>query len=409
MGWLGLTIFPIALFVTFASVYAIGQYFLLRYVKARIQPLFKHRFIKILHQFIVISQLCLITIIVIIIFQMVFYGIYSLTLLKTIIYTNFLISGGLFGLLGVRLILWERLNKNRVLASYGLTMVALSITSINNIIYVMFQLTGQRNVEKVTPGIDPTMITVVNSFTDESYLVLTTISFILTWISTLFLLHHYSKKVGRFIYWVMVLAPLAGFLFPFQSFIPDILSYVYTQPIQLEMVSSIVRNLTIPAGAVMFGIAFITAGRRLSNLSLVKDYMFIAGLGIMLFFIANNPTFLTILTFPPFGLSTICLVGVSSYLLLVGIYSSSLSIAGDAELLRTVRRSLPAESNLLGMIGSAQQIHNIENRAINMTNQLSAKMMLDSGIQTSLNDEDIKHYLADIMAEIRQKNESNVK
>ncbi len=273
----------------------------------------------------------------------------------------------------------------------------------------MYQLTGQRNIENVEPGISPTMYAIVDSFTDESYLYLTTISFILTWIATIFLLHHYSKKIGHYVYWLMVLTPLTAFLFPFQSFFPNILSFIYSSPIELEVVSSIVNNLTIPAGAVLFGIAFLGAGKRLSNLTVVRDYLFIAGLGIMLFFIANNPTFLTVLTFPPFGLSTICLVGISSYLLLVGIYSSSLSIAGDAELLRTVRKSLPAESNLLGMIGSAQQIQNIENRAIKMTNQLSAKMMLDSGVQTSINDEDIKAYLAEIMDELKQKNESTVK
>lgn len=413
MGWVGLGTFPITLFVIFASVYAIGQYFLLRYVKTRIQPLLKNRFLKTLHLTIAISQLCLIAIIVVIIFQIVFYSIYSLILLKSIVYTSFLISGGLFGLLGVRLLLWERLNKNHVLASYGITMIALAITSINNIMYVMFQLRDQRDLEVVSPGLGPTMYAIVNSFTDESYLILTTISFVLTWIATLFLLHHYSKKIGRFIYWAMVLAPLAGFLLPFQYFIPDtipdLLSYFYTSPSELDLVSSIVKSLIIPVGAVMFGIAFLTAGRRLSDLVFIRDYMYIAGFGIMLFFIVNNPTFLTVLTFPPFGLSTICLVGVSSYLLLIGIYSSSLSIASDAEMLKAVRRSLPAESNLLGMIGSAQQIQNIENRAISMTNHLSSKMMLDSGIQTSLNDEDIKEYLAEIMAEIKQKDESKVK
>lgn len=409
MGWLGLSVFPITLFVVFASVYAVGQFFLLRFVKDRIQPLFQNRSIRVLHRSTVISQLCLITILIIIISQIVLYGAYSSILLKSIIYASFITSSCLFGVLGVRLLQWGRLNKTRVLFVYGLTMISLAITSINNIFYVSFQLTEQRGVEVITPGISPTVYAVINSFTDESYIVLTTISFIFAWIATIFLLHHYSKKIGRFIYWMIVLAPLVGFLFPFQNYFPDILSFFYQSPTQLELVSSTIESIIIPAGAVLFGIAFLTAGRRLNNLILVKDYMFIAGLGIMLFFIANNPTFLTMLTFPPFGLPTICLVGISSYLLLVGIYSSSLSIAGDVDLLRAVRRSLPAESNLLGMIGSAQQIQIIENRTIQMTNELSAKMMLDSGVQTSLNDEDIKGYIAEIMAEIKRENESDVK
>ncbi|WP_172602059.1 hypothetical protein [Candidatus Nitrosocosmicus franklandus] len=288
-------------------------------------------------------------------------------------------------------------------------MIALAITSINNIVYVSVQLTEQRGIEYIPPGMSGATYSGVYSVTDEIYIIVTSISFILTWIATVFLLRHYSKKMGRFVYWLVVFAPLVGFLFPFQNYVHGLLRIFYDSPTELSIVSSIIETLIIPAGAVLFGIAFLSIGRQLSNLILVKDYMFISGLGIMLFFIANNPTFLTLLTFPPFGLSTVCLVGISSYLLLVGIYTSSISVAGDAELLRAVRRSLPTESNLLEMIGSAQQMQDIENRTIKMTNELSAKMMFGSGAQTSLDDEDIKEYLAEIVDEIRREKESNIK
>ena len=64
--------------------------------------------------------------------------------------------------------------------------------------------------------------------------------------------------------------------------------------------------------------------------------------------------------YPPFGLPTICYVGLASYLILVGIYSSALSVANDVVLRRSIRKSVQENSNLLGHIGEAQfedQLH----------------------------------------------------
>jgi hypothetical protein len=130
--------------------------------------------------------------------------------------------------------------------------------------------------------------------------------------------------------------------------------------------------------------------------------MAISAYGIMLFFTVHQPVTLTLIPYPPFGIPTLCFVGISSYLVLVGVYSSAISISSDNELLKAVRKSLPSNSNLLGNIGSAQEIQKIQSRALKITNQLSDQITKETGVHSSLEEQDIKDYLRDIL-EIKEK------
>ena len=63
----------------------------------------------------------------------------------------------------------------------------------------------------------------------------------------------------------------------------------------------------------------------------VSDYLMITGYGVLLFFTSNQATVLINLPYPQFGMATISFVGLSSYLLFVGIYSSAVSLAEDSK------------------------------------------------------------------------------
>lgn len=65
--------------------------------------------------------------------------------------------------------------------------------------------------------------------------------------------------------------------------------------------------------------------------------------------------------------------------------------------MRSVRRSLPQRSNLLGNIGSAQEIQKIKDRSLKISNLLSDRIREETGIQSFLEEQDIKDYLNDIL------------
>ena len=135
---------------------------------------------------------------------------------------------------------------------------------------------------------------------------------------------------------------IASFSVLFRS-VQVIVSNVLVQNHVLNPLQSYTFNvmnsiLTKPVGGLLFGIAFWMVGRSVSDEG-ISDYMKLSAIGIMLLSISNQDAGLYLLPYPPFGLPTITFVGLSSYLLYVGIYYSSLSISINTEL-RKISKAL---------------------------------------------------------------------
>jgi hypothetical protein len=91
----------------------------------------------------------------------------------------------------------------------------------------------------------------------------------------------------------------------------------------------------------------------------------------MFLFASKDVSTLIISSYPPLGVVSIAFMGIASYLLLVGIHSSALSVANDIELRRSIKESVRHESNLLGNIGSAQMESVLQNRVMKVVRFVS--------------------------------------
>lgn len=110
---------------------------------------------------------------------------------------------------------------------------------------------------------------------------------------------------------------------------------VYT----FNIISSI---MTRPVGGAILGIAFLIVARSIYDTN-VKNYMKFSALGIMLLAISNEDARIYLLPYPPFGLVTISFMGISSYLLLVGIYYSAVSTSINSQIRSIIERSVDKE------------------------------------------------------------------
>ena len=108
-------------------------------------------------------------------------------------------------------------------------------------------------------------------------------------------------------------------------------------------------------------------------------------------------------TFPQFGLATTSFVGLSSYLLLVGIYSSAISVSVDSKLRESIRQFAISEPKLLDSIGTAHMEQEIQRRVLVITKQNQDRMAEETGIQSSLTDEDVKEYLEQVIEEVKKE------
>ncbi len=104
--------------------------------------------------------------------------------------------------------------------------------------------------------------------------------------------------------------------------------------------------------------------------------------------------------YPPFGLAAVSFLGVSSYLLIVGIYSSAISVSLDAELRKSIRRSVKEHSKFLDSIGSAQMDQGIQEIVLKMTKEYSDQMAEDTGVKSSVTEDEMKQYVDKVMEEI---------
>jgi hypothetical protein len=131
--------------------------------------------------------------------------------------------------------------------------------------------------------------------------------------------------------------------------------------------------LTKPVGGVLFGVAFWMVGRGISDKN-IRDYMKLSAIGIMLLSISNQDAGIYLLPYPPFGLPTITFMGLSSYLLFVGIYYSSISISVNAELRRTIEASVEEQFRFASKIGRSEMENEIQNGVKRIT-KASAKLL----------------------------------
>jgi hypothetical protein len=111
--------------------------------------------------------------------------------------------------------------------------------------------------------------------------------------------------------------------------------------------------LNSTAAALLFGLAFRIVAKTIRYNSAVRDYIMISAFGFVLLYVSNQSTLIAG-PYPPFGIFTVGFMGLSAYLIYIGIYSAAISMSEDSRLRQSIRRSAIEESKMLISIGAAQ-------------------------------------------------------
>jgi signal transduction histidine kinase len=389
-------------------VFAVGQYVVLTSIKqeykdkdGKIGGLKKHG-LDWIDKTVTITQYALIAILVFTILQMLFMSSYHVIVLRATIFISYGLSFILLALLAKRFFSWFKLNHNLVVLAYALATTMISINAAITIIYTNTQISENTQQDYVRPIRSLTgSFSSTDAIYDSAYVITSVLSFILTWIATVLLLRHYSKKLGMIKYWIIVSIPLAYFLSQFQSlFLYSFADLRLSNPVLFGIIYNLIFSVSKPAGGILFGIAFWSISKNLTSKT-VKSYLMISAYGMMLLFTVNQPTGLTLIPYPPFGLVTISFMGLSSYMILVGIYSSAISVAQDVKLRQAIKRTAIDQSKLLISIGSAQIEKEIEKKVITVTQKEKYELIEQTGVQPSLTQGDMKQYLDSVLKEIK--------
>jgi hypothetical protein len=189
----------------------------------------------------------------------------------------------------------------------------------------------------------------------------------------------------------MVAIPLVYFL---SSFIE--VFGLYTPSSDFEsFLYYLLISLNSTAGGLMFGFVFLVVARHIHN-SMIKGFMIITAYGFVLLFISDQAV-LVATSYPPYGAVTISYFGLSSYLILIGLYASAISVSQDVALRKSIKKSVLDRSKLLDSIGHAEMQQEVERWVRNL-----AKKDSTTNIPPSMTEDDVKSYIQEVLNEVRR-------
>src|SRR5947209_5410050 len=367
----------IGLFLAIAIAYVAGQYLLLEFVKKKSMEIRtkEQLHLKIIHKVLTIVQYVLTALIVLIISEMIVTSAYSILLVTAVVGISYTLAIAMLGLLSQRFFSWFKSNRNSVVLLYGLSGVMLAINAAFTFAFVGVILINTIPYIQSYVGASQTPFIALGSLVDilnYPYIISTVLSFMISWVATIMILRHYSSKLRQVRYGVILSLPLVYFLL---QFLPPFQSIITALP-QSESVFflyTFIFTFSKPIGGILFGIAFWVIARSLDRSNTVRNYMIISAYGLVLMFISNQAVLLVNIFYPPFGIVTVSLMGLSSYLLLLGVYSSAISVSEDSKLRQSIREFTLAEPKLLDSIGTAHMEQEIQKEGVSTNKKKSAQ------------------------------------
>jgi hypothetical protein len=209
-------------------------------------------------------------------------------------------------------------------------------------------------------------------------------SFIFRWGATAITLNHYNrnKRINQIVFWAMIAIPLILYLVGRSPDLFNLSPEPWTRPL--------FRGGNIAIG-IMFGLAFLLMARKMPA---VKDYLTLAAIGVMIISIAFSVTNIQ----QTFGIAAHSLVLLSSYLFAIGLYYAAISISHDATLRQSIKKSISnTSSDLLHGAALAETQQQIEREVLKIAKSQSDNLAKQSGVRPSLEEEDLKNYLEQIL------------
>ncbi|MGA9154169.1 MAG: hypothetical protein WBZ36_26600 [Candidatus Nitrosopolaris sp.] len=224
---------------------------------------------------------------------------------------------------------------------------------------------------------------------------------IASWMLTVSLLKGYTNRIGKKKFWLVVSVPLA-----YQVFViivsnanvvtnPNLIIFLYSPQIQfLVAINGQISGL-------FFAVALWTVARKTAQKSM-KNFFIISSLGIICLLSSIQPGSPFYAAYPPFGLVTLSFLGLSSYMLLVGMVGSAAYVARDNAVRREVYNSLQADSHVLEM-GRAEMHRELEHRVLNVTEKFKSKFAGDMEFTTDPDEKDVRLMIEEVLKEVHSK------
>jgi hypothetical protein len=394
----------ISIFIVIAAIFVISQYLILAYIKQsnkENRDRAPHLHLHLLQAGVSISQYLLAALVGLVILQILIMREYNIITL----YITYAISYGLWivtlSLLVRAFFSWYRFsNKDVMVLILALSMIAYVINGIIGLAEYFDTLAQQKQIVTSTDVayFPEFSIESVGSQIGIANHIASTAAYILTWIGTVKMLYPYIKKLGKFKFWIIMGVAMVYYLIEFPLFV---LGYFTPSEDTDAMTNILIFSTAALLSGIIFGAAFLSVARTLRKDSSLRKHMMIAAYGFVLFYIAGSAAAAQA-AYPPYGIVSISFIGLSCYLIYVGLYSAAVIVSQDTSLRVSIRKSLTEQSKFLHSMGSAQMEQELQSTVMKIAKKHSDVLTEKTGVESSMTETDIKEYMSMVLSEIHK-------
>jgi hypothetical protein len=379
----------VPLFASMAIIVIGGQLYVLEFVRRKSNQVRKKAaHISISYKIAFLIQYLTVSIFVFVLIQIITTQQYSSSALTIVTTATYGLTIGLMSIFTVIFFSWYKSNRNSVvILIYGLSFAAVVIASaifLTGSLYRLMEKPAYISPEDIGHSAKSKPGSMLYNLA-KWYHYADIVSFLLKWVATALLLYHYSQKMGKVKYWTLIGLPLVYFA---GTYLDDY--HLYEPHTETDTLYwDLYTSLNSTAGGILFYMGFIIAARHFHGNMAIKDYLIMCGFGFLLFFSAGQSTVANTL-YPPFGLAAMSLYGLSTYMILMALYSCAISVSEDIELRKSIRKSTLRESKFLDSMGTAHMEKDLTTRMVKRAmDEQKERIRKSAGIKSSLTDEDI--------------------
>lgn len=394
----------VGVFILISLVYLIFQFLLLQFSRQNTADLrARRREIKIIDKFVFEVQISIIIIFLLIITEIVTLKIYEVFFLTIITFISNVATLVVMLFLFKRLTQYYKSHSQRTILSYAVSALIISVTALITIFFMVPVLAlHSHSVSPDSEVVFPTFVP--GSLLDKlnyAYYILSVLSFLSVWAGTVTLLVHYAKKVGHTRFWILMVLPLAFYLGQIAVISLQIpLLFIGLDQTSFIFYYRLIFTISSTIGGILFSQPFFLVARSIPHESTTYKHLTILGIGMVLFFVSGSATVYHA-PFPPFGLPTVALIGISSYLLFLGLYSTTISLSEDMEIYKLISKSA-REWKFFLKLGDAE----LEKSVLDKVHSVKESMTAESGVAPSVSIGEAKHYLTAVLEQIKREKAS---
>jgi hypothetical protein len=390
-------------FYFIVSVFVIGQYILIAFVRSKLRDVqsgILHDLLR-LSKFLALYQCVLVAVLVVIALQISLSSGYDRLLLQTVLWLAYIEAIVFIGILTFKFLQWLRIQRSYIILLYFSGSIALIMMALITLFHANESILNYPSY--IRPHVQGYLAYIgsqnILSIVSQMTLV---VSYASLWLATIVLLRSHSSRFGKARYWVIVTLPFIYFILQYQPLFLEIFNaYRLSDPTGFGIVYTLFFSSSSIVGGIFFGIAFWSIARQ-ANSTHIKALVILSAYGIILFFVSNQAILLANAPYPPFALAAISFVGLAAFLFLVGIYSSSISIASNASFRRSLKGTIIEQLKLLDTIGEAQYRRELENRVLSMAKRNLNPVVNELGVNASMTEEDVKDYIGQVIDELKK-------